>query len=185
MNKTLVIIATVAIISVGGIISFLALNSDQLKDSAGNTADDAKVEAASVKDACDILTKARTEEILGTKVKLQTNSPLVNEDQYMTMSVCSYVSTGTKDFSGAQLLVRSAKNKDGKKANKSQFDSTKPSNYKNVEGIGDEAYFSRDIRQLNVLVGGNWYIVTLYSSTDENVGSLENTKLLADKLNFE
>lgn len=78
------------------------------------------------------------------------------------------------------ILVRVAITSAGAKTNKDQFGDLRPKGVQDVSGLGDSAYYNVEFGQLNVLKGGNWYIITSYSGSLK--GTLDANKLLADKL---
>ena len=140
--------------------------------------------------ACDILTQEVAKELLGDSIQNSSNDPRANSNEDVAVSNCNYATTidvtdptAIPDISGVGLLVRSAKSTDGAATNSQQFEQLKPEDPNTVTGIGDQAYYSEQFKQLNVLKNGNWYIVTRYKDRVTN-GSKEMVVELAKKLDL-
>ena len=82
---------------------------------------------------------------------------------------------------GVTVLIRAAKTSTGNGSNKSQFNTNRPSDMRDVDGPEDKEFFNPQLGQLNVLKGGNWYMIANYSGTAGN-GTLAIDKQLADLL---
>ena len=83
----------------------------------------------------------------------------------------------------ASLMLRVAKTPAGAQSNKAQFSSRDASD-KSLPGIGDAAFYNDSFRQLHVLKGNNWYIITAYKDSLTN-GSLESDEQIASKLKYQ
>lgn len=139
--------------------------------------------------ACDILTEATAKNILGdaaAKGDLPAGSQVSTKD--LSVSSCIYTAkidpaaaVRISNTKGVSVLVRAAKTNSGAASNKAQFGSAKPAGVQDVAGIGDAAFFNPQYGQLNVLKGGNWYILSNYSGSTTG-GTLESNKKLADLL---
>lgn len=140
-------------------------------------------------DACDVLTEAIAINILGdaaAKGDLPA-SDVATED--VSVSSCVYTAkidpvaaVRISNTKGVNILVRAAKTTAGSDSNKSQFTTLKPAGVEDVAGIGNAAFYNPTYGQLNVLKGGNWYIVTNYSGSAN--GTLELDQQLASVLAF-
>lgn len=139
--------------------------------------------------ACDVLTEATAKNILGDAAA-KGDLPAASQVSTKDVSVSSCVYTAKIDpaaavrlsnTKGVSVLVRAAKTNSGSDSNKSQFGSAKPAGVQDVAGIGDAAFFNPQFGQLNVLKGGNWYILSNYSG-GSSTGTVESNKKLADLL---
>lgn len=127
--------------------------------------------------ACEVLTqKIADEQLGGSSQKAAASTPTVHSED-LTVSNCIY----SKGLTGTGLLARSAKTTVGAVSNKDQFRDGRPDGVQNVDGIGDAAYFEPTTKQLNILVGNNWYILTTYKEKLSDT-TLEETVELAKKL---
>lgn len=190
MNKIIIAVAVTLVLVLGGLATYFVINNQDKVASPATTnipGDTQKLATANVK-ACDILTEEIAEQILGENLDHPDASAADSETPDLSVSNCNYATklqsdgTGLPKSDGVSLLARIAKTDIGALGNKTQFDSVK-SNVDFVDGIGDKAFYYPDFRQLNVLKGGNWYVVTYYKDTVTNA-SLENNKKLAEKLDF-
>lgn len=182
MNRVIIVVATFAFIVVGVIAAILNLtnpNNQPGGRSAGN--DDTFVRI----DACDILTKKVVEDMFGGTVSGTTPAKGSSSNTDMLVTTCSLTSrTGNKENGTATLLARIALNEIGASSNKRQFETNKPQDAVNVDGIGDHAYYVPSFNQLNIIVGNNWYTLMSYK-TNVLDGTLEGNKTLAQKLRFQ
>jgi hypothetical protein len=190
--KKIIAIVIIIILAVGTVGAYFYINSNVQKRASGT---DATVETTAgnynAVDACSVLTPDIAKQTLGSNItKASTPNSTVSSSD-ITVSTCSYISnavpTGdvvaTPKSSGVWLIVRSAKSAAGADSNKAQFLSDKPSNVKPIDGLGDGAFYNDQFRQLNVLKGNNWYIITAYKDSVLN-GSLDSNKAVAAKMNF-
>lgn len=128
-------------------------------------------------DTCEVLSqKIADEQLGGASQKAAASTPTVHSED-LTVSNCIY----SKGLAGVGLLARSAKTTVGAMSNKDQFRDGRPDGVQNVDGIGDAAYFEPTTKQLNILVGNNWYILTTYKEKLSDT-TLEETVELAKKL---
>lgn len=139
--------------------------------------------------ACEVLTADIAKNILGDTAErgnIQTTQAATKD---VTVSDCVYTTKidpagkiSISNKKGTNVLVRAALTNDGAATNKDQFGNKRPTGVQNVNGFGDSAYYSPEYGQLNVLKGGNWYIVTNYNGAIN--GTLESDKQLAAVLSF-
>lgn len=195
MNKlTILIIGTVII--VGGISVVITRNSGdesvKVTNAINGNSDDMKLgSGAEISvDACAILNEAIAKTVLGDNAKKGDlpNSEVSTKD--VSVSSCVYTAkinpsapVRIANTKGVGLLVRAGKTNAGKKSNQDQFSTYKPSGVQDVVGLGDSAFFNPQFGQLNILKGGNWYIVTNYSGNAMG-GTLDTNKTLANLLSL-
>lgn len=187
MNKKVIAI-TAAVVVIGGALAiyFVTLKPGQnaLSPGAINTT---TLPTASVK-ASDILTSDVAKSILGDNIDNPAGSTATVSTNGINESTSIYttkIDPSAKDVtkgSGLQVYARIATTQDGADTNKQAFNS-QPSGTQAVSGIGDKAFYNPSFNQLNVLKGGDWYIVTYYKDVITN-STLDSDKELALKLQF-
>lgn len=183
------------VVVVAGVIGVLVMRSNGDKNTTvTNTktvqSPDIKTGSNSVVivDACDVLTEVTAKNILGDAAakgdlpgsQVSTKDVSVSSCVY-TAKIDPAVAVRLSNTKGVSVLVRAAKTNSGSDSNKSQFGSAKPAGVQDVAGIGDAAFFNPQFGQLNVLKGGNWYILSNYSGGSSS-GTVESNKKLADLL---
>jgi hypothetical protein len=182
MNKVVLSVLAGVIIIAGGVTYVIVTKSDDNSTSKTDTPPTTQsIKSGSnayvAVDACDVLTASAAQQILGAgATKGDTSAGNVSSDD-LSVSNCVYtVRTGATPSSANSvgLLARAAKSSTGAASNQAQFGSAKPAGAQDVSGIGDKAYYSPAYKQLNVLKGNNWYIVT------NSVGSVTNATLESD-----
>jgi len=145
-------------------------------------------------DACQLLTKAEVEAVLGGTVKDPLRNVSQTADGKITVSDCTYsqpLPPGTTDIrkiGTIGLLVRKATNQT--EANKVFADAMAQSKGLSgvepvkVNGVGDQAYWAGgSLTQMNVLKGDAWYIVNVrIPSGDEQAKALAVAKLIIGKI---
>lgn len=168
-------------------------NSVRITNSATGDSQEVKTGDAAIinVDACDVLTESVAKQVIGAGAeKGDTSAGNVSSDD-VSVSNCVYtyksVTTGpifdqlaSTDHAG--LLVRSAKTQIGVKSNKTPFTTARPSAAQDVSGFGDDAYFNPTTGQLNILKGGNWYILSKYKGTSGTATTVDEVKVLATAL---
>ncbi len=139
------------------------------------------------KDACSVFTKEDAIQLLGSVGSDDMQTPGV-ENETVAVSTCTYMENTDsmpvnqiKNAKQASLLVRAAKSSEQAEANKATFGDKKPAAAEDVSGYGDKAFWDSNTKQLNVLKGNNWYIITNGTAT-LTTNTLEETKKLADLL---
>lgn len=134
--------------------------------------------------ACDLLTPAKAQDLLGDKViNTNTNKPTIEEN--IATSKCGYTDENplVDQMKIAAIAVRSAINDEGDAQNKTDFAKAKSqAGMEPVNGIGESAFFNVSSGHLNVLSGHVWLIANygLASSASEN--TLEKATELAKKV---
>jgi hypothetical protein len=190
MKKVVVGVLIALLFIAGGAGAYLVLtNQQKVNDTTGTQSNSSS--SSSTVNACDVLTEKIVKDVVGQDVQkvAAPAATLGNADN--TISSCNYItklntSTSTAEgpkLSGASLLVYVAKTKAGAESNKTQF-SQLGSEVQKVDGVGDAAFYNPQFRQLHVLKGSNWYVVTSYKDSILN-STLESNKALAQKLKFE
>ena len=193
MRKAIIIsiaIITLAGIGVGAFFLFVKpsggnSSSDQSsRNASGNT----KVTYAPI-DACDVLTEGIAKEVIGNNIQKTSASSNTITTADIVVSSCNYLTqlspadtSSVPKISGASLLVRVAKTSVGAESNRAQF-LIKDKEVQTVDGLGDDTFYNPAFRQLHVLKGNNWYIITAYKDSITN-SSLDINKKLAQKLTF-
>lgn len=130
--------------------------------------------------ACDILTPEVATSVLGAGAKASdSNNEAPKDADHTIITTCTYSSLdGTKS---ASLLMRVAKDAEGSAHDKEQFGIYKPANAETVDGYGDSAYWDANFRQLNILKGTTWYIIT-NGPTEVSSRTLEQAKQLGSQI---
>lgn len=107
--------------------------------------------------ACRALTPAIAQQILGAGTQPAT-SPSEVSTADMDVSSCVYTnSTATETVS---LTAHIALTNLGASENAVVFGSDKPLNAVSLPGLGQVAYWSPDMLQLNMLENNNWYVIS-------------------------
>ncbi|MHB1055548.1 MAG: hypothetical protein ACYC6B_09285 [Thermoleophilia bacterium] len=194
--KKLTILTIGAIIIMGGAsaVSIGCGSGDQATDAtktaSGQSGDVKTGDGVLVTvDACDVLTATVARQILGDAAARGDLPAGSTSTKDVSVSSCVYTAkidpgaaVRISNTKGVSVLVRSAKTDAGANPNRAQFGTGRPAAAQDVAGLGDDAYFDTQYGQLNVLKGGNWYIVTSYSGKTN--GTLESSRQLADLLEF-
>ena len=190
MNKLVLLIAGGVIVVGGGAIYFTTKGGADKPTTASQTVKTGSDALVAV-DACDVLTDSVATQVLGAgATKGDTAAGSASSDD-VSVSNCAYTLKAVNGGSvleqvqgthAAGLLVRAAKSQTGAESNKGQFGSAKPAGVENVSGYGDSAYWNPQFGQLNILKGGNWYILSNYVGTNPTKGTLDQAKQLADAL---
>lgn len=134
--------------------------------------------------ACALLTTAEASELLGTKtMKSSSSEPKQSGDT--AVSRCGYTdgNSNSEAMTVAAIIVRSGVNDKGVAQNKSEFSAGRPSkNVEMVTGLGDSAYFNRDLGQLNLLDGRNWIVVSYGPGSTPQDNTVDDAVSLAHKV---
>ena len=186
MKKQMIAIAGAVIVVLalaGGLVWWQA--SQQNNPSANETLSQDNTTFAGPKDACNYLTQVIATKLLGEgSERGEGNNSVVSED--VSVSTCVYSSKRAetiaqlKDMRSATLLVRSPLSAAGATSNDEPFDTPKTGAIK-VDGYGEKAFWDPELKQLNVLKGGTWLIMSL-GKTDLTQSSLDDAKKLADEI---
>lgn len=189
MKKVIIaVVAIVVIVGGGAAAYFFFVKSGDNSSSSASSGATAAAPLSSVT-ACDVLTEDVAKAILGTDISKPDGSIGDISTADIAVTNCNYTtnihatSSSVPKASGVSVLARVAKTEAGATSNKEQFQS-KPAGVEDVNGIGDNAFYNPAFRQLNVLKGNNWYIVTYYIDSITNANS-DTDKQLAQKLQFQ
>lgn len=196
MNK-LILAIIAGIVVVGGGVFLVTRGDDGKTATVTNTSTGQSQtvqtgnDAIVAVDACDVLTESAAKQVLGDAATKGDTAAGSAASADVSVSNCVYtaksVTSGSalaqaQSTNAAGLLVRAAKSQTGAESNKAQFGSAKPSGVEDVSGYGDKAYWNPQYGQLNILKGGNWYIVSHYTGLSPSKGTLDQAKQLADAI---
>ena len=186
MKKIIIAIVAVVIVFGGGIGAYFLIANPKSSTSSGSSSSSTPLSSVT---ACDVLTDTVAKSIIGDDTSKPAGSVGDISTTDIAVTTCSYTtnihttSTSIPKSSGVSVLARIAKTEAGAANNKEQF-TNKPANVQVVKDIGDAAFYNPDFRQLNVLKGNNWYIVTYYVDTITN-STIDTDKQLAQALKFQ
>jgi len=136
--------------------------------------------------ACDLLTPAKAQDLLGDRViSTDANKPVITDN--VATSKCSYTDENPSEeqMRIAAVAVRSAINDEGDAKNKAEFAQAKKAagTAGAVSGVGDSAFFNATNGQLNVLRGHAWLIANYGFASSPQANTLDDvTKLARDVL---
>ncbi len=135
-------------------------------------------------EACDLFTPAEARDLIGGQViGANAKKPVISDN--VATSKCSYTDDnidGNKMIVAA-VAVRSGINDKGVQQNKTEFSSGRPSkNTEDVKGVGEKAYFNKELGQLNVLDGRKWIILSYGVGSTPQANTVEKAKQLAEKV---
>ena len=155
----------VAIVIVGGAI--YTMTQPKAEAPAGDKVQlERDASAGNTKKACEIFTPKVAKDILGASAKKSEVASSDNQSstENIIVSNCGYEAGTTL----ANILVRGAKRQEAYSTNIFGFDSTrtqgmddKKAKSVTISGLGDQAFYNPDFKQVNVLVnkGQYWLIV--------------------------
>ncbi len=136
--------------------------------------------------ACDLLTPAEAQDLLGDHViNVDTKAPVVSDS--LATSKCSYTDspaeTDIGDMMVAAVAVRSAVEDEGIAKNKTDFAAAKANNdVEDVKDVGDSAYFNKTNGQLNILDGRSWIILNYGAGSAPETNTVDKAVELAHKV---
>jgi hypothetical protein len=134
--------------------------------------------------ACDLLTPAKAQDLLGEKViSVDTNAPVVSDN--IAVSKCSYTDSNPvqEKMMVVAIAVRSGTNDEGVEQNKKDFAAKKPtSGVEAVKDVGDSAYFDPRVGQLNILDGRQWIILSYGVGSTPEANNADKAVELAHKV---
>lgn len=132
--------------------------------------------------ACDMLTPAKAQDLLGEKViSVDTKGAVVTDD--IAISKCSYTDANeNKDFMiVAAIAVRSGINDKGVQQNKTDFSTSRANGtVEDVKNLGDSAYFNPVRGQLNILDDKRWIIISYGVGAAPETNTLDKAIELAN-----
>lgn len=131
--------------------------------------------------ACDLLTTADVEAVLGGTVDEPRQTARDDEERQFWMSQCDYYSP--QQERGAGLMVQSSADADPVKALEAHVTSLKDSlgdayEVQTIAGVGGAAVWDGSVKQLTIFDGSHMLMVTVTGSGDEGA-ALETAKALA------
>ncbi|HUO62004.1 MAG TPA: hypothetical protein VMT96_00950 [Candidatus Bathyarchaeia archaeon] len=178
MNKFFVGAAVVLLFVVGGVVIILKSES-----STGTTSYSKSSVASTPVSACDVLTQNIAEQILGPNLTHPDANAGDNSTADLAVSNCSYMTQidANAKSSGVDVMVRAATTNAGTQNNKNEFGAYTTAGATTVKGFGDDAFYDPTFHTLNVLKGGNWYIITSFADNVTNA-NLDSDKALAEQL---
>ena len=134
--------------------------------------------------ACDLFTLQEARSLLGEDVlQTESNKPVITGD--VAVSKCSYTDTvaDPTQMTVAAVAVRSGINDEGLARNVADFAVAKSNNsVEKMENLGEDAYFNKTIGQLNVLSGKKWIIMSYGIGSAPESNTLDQAKVLAQKV---
>ena len=196
MNKLVAaLIGGVIVIGAGITVLITRGDDSSVKITNSSTGQSEKIsvgdQAIVAVDACDVLTDSAARSVLGDGAeKGDTTAGAASSDD-VSVTNCVYstkaVTTGSikeqlASIKNAAVLARSGKTTLGAQSNKTPFTTAKPAGVETVSGYGDQAYFNPETGQLNILKGGNWYIVSYRAGTSATKATWAETKPLSDAI---
>jgi hypothetical protein len=135
------------------------------------------------KSACEVLTVEVARQLLGSVSRAASPAPEAGSDD-VTVSTCTRTNRATSvtEARTASLLMRVAETGTGAKSNEAVFASSSlPKGAEEVEGYGEKAFWNPAFGQLNILEGGNWYILSV-GPIDPKKHTLDETEKFADAI---
>lgn len=133
--------------------------------------------------ACEVLTAEVARAAIGKLAPENSPAPEAGSDE-VTVSSCTRVNKAddVRDSRSASLLMRVAESDQGARSNEVVFDSSSlPQGAEEVSGYGEQAFWNPEFGQLNILEGGNWYILSV-GPLDPEKHTLAETEKLADAI---
>jgi hypothetical protein len=177
--KKLVPFLIVVVVIVGGAGAYFLFKKDNKLVSSTETASSKSEGGYKIVEACDAVTQADANALLGAGAVKGDNSFGDTSSDDINVSTCTY--TQASNMKSLTLLARSAKTRDGVASNNDQFTTLLPAAAQNVTGFGDKAYWDPTYGQLNILLHKNWYILTIggLKPTDK---TLDEAKTFATRI---
>lgn len=131
--------------------------------------------------ACDLFTTTEAQDLLGDKViSVDSKAPVISDDT--ATSKCSYTDNNPdkNKMMLAAIAVRSGLNAKGIEVNKADFTASRPSeNIEPIKGLGDSAYFNKELGQLNILDGRQWIKLSYGAGETPQSNTLDDAIKLA------
>lgn len=128
-----------------------------------------EAEAGATKVACDVFTAEIAQEVLGEDAKKgELPAAATGSTDDVSVSNCLYEADdpSSRGIITANILVRGGKTESGKSSNQFGFENNKTaegreSPIEDINGLGDGAYYDKDLNQVNVLLSGGTYWVII------------------------
>lgn len=169
----------ITILAVGGGIYYVTTQSDGGGSPATTTevSTGEQAQAGETKGACDVFTLDIAKSVLGDgaiKSELPAGAQASTDD--ISVTNCVYEVDGSTGFTSANVLVRGAKTSSGNESNKFGFAGNQDrSNFadtgmeygpvETITGLGDDAFYDPDFKQVNALVGDGKYWLIIQAGT--------------------
>ena len=134
--------------------------------------------------ACDLLTPAKAQDLLGDHVfNVDSKLPVIAGDNATSKCGFSDANEDANQMAVAAVAIRSGINDKGDAKNKADFRVKKAgANTQVVNDLGDSAYYDLKLGQLNVLDGHNWFIFSNGPGNAPEANTLEKSLELAHKI---
>jgi hypothetical protein len=135
--------------------------------------------------ACELLTKAEVEAIIGGTVEEPRQTFKESPKQKFWMSTCDYYSTAKSQRAG--ILVKNSQSSDPAKAFEAHTASLEKAlgdkyDMQAIDGIGARAAWDGSVKQLTVFEGPRMFIVTTGRPGEDEGAALETAKKIAIKV---
>lgn len=187
MSKSEIAAFLVMIVFVAGGFLLLAGGGSPQENNNKETSSESSSDRATVA-ACDILTLDIAKKVLGNtaeKPKDATMADASSDDIAVTQCLFQTSASDAEnlgDQKQASLLARSAKTDAGAATNREVFDvRVRPAGVETVEGYGESAFWNPEFGQLNILKGGNWFILQVGGGIPSE-RTLDEARALADRI---
>ncbi len=185
-NRTYTL-AAILVLAAAAALAIIFMSSKDHDDKQAATPQSQTVDHSTAfpkRQACSIFTLANAKQVLGDSAKGGQSTGNSSSGD-LDVSTCTYTqpaaSLPVSASKAASLLVRVPKSGAGTTSNQNQFGPLKPSDSQPVTGYGDNAYWSPQYGQLNILKNNTWYILS-YGPVMPASRTLDHTKQLADLL---
>ncbi len=133
--------------------------------------------------ACELFNTAEARELLGKNtLNSSSDEPVLMSD--LGTSRCGYTdgNPDTDNMVVAAIVVRSGINDTGVEKNKREFTQGKPARAKQINDVGDAAYFNETNGQLNILHGRDWIILSYGVGSEPRANTEQDALKLAAKV---
>jgi len=208
MKIKIIFLALAAIVVIAGVLLFA--NSNSKKENPPTILQKVAPKAFKPVNACNLLTVELAKSVIKGEVENDRESPYANlANENVSLSTCTYISkegTTLKDIKTVGLLIRQAKNEEGRESNKFGFEKNKKREYGDISkelqelkklGItpkesspveeidisGQKAYFDPDLKQFNVLIKDANFWIMVSGNNVEKSDLLSLTEKIINQIN--
>lgn len=128
-------------------------------------------------DACKLFSLSDAKNVLGSKAEVSNNNANAVSSK-ASVSTCSYSSGGAnaEDLVALTVLVRSSNRIQARQA----FEVARPKDAVDIKDLGDQANYSAQTGQINMLSGENWVIIALTKGSSGGDGLASSSKKVAE-----
>lgn len=128
-------------------------------------------------DACKLFSLEDAKKVMGKTATISKNNANAVSSN-ATVSTCSYSSGHKKpeDLTALTVLVRSSNKIQARQA----FEVARPQDATDIKNLGDQANYSSETSQLNLLRDENWVIIALNKGGSESKGTIDAPKQVAE-----